>query len=416
MAVIKRLVSKESPAGCYGEKTLPKRGEKMNNYKKKQESLEQEHGTIAVQTARAVDSGTDIFSFAGASGAATNEFALYDGLRAAVPVIDAAISKIVRLTGGFAIKTDDTMHQTELDDFVSGVRVGLSGRSLHSFIDGYLDSLLTYGNAVGEMLIDPETLCLAGLYNGDVKDIEVKAGRSALEAEFYLKQKSGKAKLLTAPNLILFSALNPPPASPYGVSILKGLPAISAVLMRIYQCIGQNFDRVGNVRYAVTYKPQDGADKAFSKERALQLAAEWTEGMTSARSGQVKDFIAIGDVEIKVIGAENQLIDTNIPVRQLLEQIVAKLGIPPFLLGLNWTSTERMSAQLADILTSELEFYRRILTPTIVKIATSFLRLLGSEGRVEVVWDNINLQDEVELADARLKNAQARQIEILLGE
>ena len=29
-------------------------------------------------------------------------------------------------------------------------------------------------------------------------------------------------------------------------------------------------------------------------------------------------------------------------------------------------------------------------------------------------WENINLQDETELADARLKNAQAKEIELRL--
>ena len=181
--------------------------------------------------------------------------------------------------------------------------------------------------------------------------------------------------------------------------------------MRIYECIGQNFDRVGNVRYAVTYKPQDSGDKAFAKERAMQIAKEWSDGMQASKCGQVRDFVAVGDVDIKVIGAENQIVDTNIPVRQLLEQILAKLSIPPFLLGLNWSTTERMSAQQADILTSELEFYRRLLSPVIIQIATAFLRLMGSNSSVSVEWDNINLQDEVELAESRLKNAQALEIE-----
>ena len=109
----------------------------------------------------------------------------------------------------------------------------------------------------------------------------------------------------------------------------------------------------------MTYKPQDSADKAFAKERAEQIANEWSAGMQDSRNGQVRDFVAVGDVDIKVIGAENQMPDIQIPVRQLLEQITAKLGIPPFLLGLNWSSTERMSQQQTDILTSELEYYRR---------------------------------------------------------
>ena len=113
-----------------------------------------------------------------------------------------------------------------------------------------------------------------------------------------------------------------------------------------------------------------------------------------------------------MIGAENQLFDTNIPVRQLLEQIVAKLSIPPFLLGLQWSSTERMSVQQADILTSELEYFRRLLTPILHTIGTAVLRGAGYADDPEICWDVINLQDETELAEARLKNAQAEEIEL----
>jgi hypothetical protein len=152
-----------------------------------------------------------------------------------------------------------------------------------------------------------------------------------------------------------------------------------------------------------------------SKERAMQIAREWSDGMNSAKYGQVKDFIAVGDVDIKVIGAENQLIDTEIPVRQLLEQIVAKLSIPPFLLGLNWSSTERMSSQQADILTSELEYYRRLLTPVLCDIGNAYLKSRGFGGYCSVEWDNINLQDESVLAETRLNNARAAEIEARLN-
>ena len=125
----------------------------------------------------------------------------------------------------------------------------------------------------------------------------------------------------------------------------------------------------------------------------------------------MQDFVAVGDIGIKVIGAENQLFDTNVPVRQLLEQIVSKLSIPPFLLGFSWSTTERMSTQQADILTSELEYFRRILTPLLRRVAVAVLRCNGFNCPADVQWDTINLQDETELADARLKNAQAAEIE-----
>lgn len=124
----------------------------------------------------------------------------------------------------------------------------------------------------------------------------------------------------------------------------------------------------------------------------------------------VKDFIAVGDVSVKVIGADNSVLDSEIPVKQLLEQIVAKTGLPPYMLGLNWSTTERMSSQQADILTTELEAYRRILTPVLLKIGRKYLEIYGIPADIEVVWDNITLQDETELARARLYDAQTEKI------
>lgn len=339
------------------------------------------------------------------------EAPLYESLRNSVPVIDAAIGKIVRLAGGVRLVSSDEIIQDELDYFAENIPVGLSGRGVQAFLDGYLDSLLTYGNAVGEILPHEDGNGVMGLYLGDSRDIEVRAGKSPVEPEFFRKTEDGEVKL-PKPQFILFSALNPPPNQVYGKSVLSGLPYISSILMRVYECIGQNFDRIGNVRYAVTYKPQDSSDRAYAKERAIQIANEWSEGMQASRNGEVRDFVAVGDVDIKVIGADNQVLSTEIPVRQLLEQIIAKLSIPPFLLGFSWSSTERMSAQQADILTSELEFYRRLLTPVARRIGEAFLRLSGSDGDIKVQWDNINLQDEAELAEARLKNAQAEEIEL----
>ena len=103
--------------------------------------------------------------------------------------------------------------------------------------------------------------------------------------------------------------------------------------------------------------------------------------------------------------------DCQVPVRVVLEQIIAKLGIPPFLLGISWSSTERMSAQQADILTSEMEYYRAAVEPAVRRIITTHLRLAGYHGGLQIEWNDINLQDAVELSQARLNNARAMQLE-----
>ncbi|WP_295070426.1 hypothetical protein [Ruminococcus sp.] len=224
---------------------------------------------------------------------------LYDRLRYAVPVIDAAIMKIIRLTGGFRVISSDERYQQELDDFLANVPVGLTGRSIGCFADNFLDSLITYGSAAGEIVPDSEEQRIAGLWNGDVSRIRLSAGADPFSRSYTVIALDGSSRKLTHPERILYASLTG------GNSLLRGLPSLSGILMRIYECIGQNFDRAGNVRYAVTYKPSGQAgDTMSSRERAQQIAHEWADGMNSAKYGQVKDFVAVGDVDIKVIGAE----------------------------------------------------------------------------------------------------------------
>lgn len=347
------------------------------------------------------------------SAPSPTEWRLYDALRASVPVIDAAFQKTVRLCGGFSLMVDSPQAQAFLDDFCANVSVNASGSSLQLFADQTLCSLLTYGNAVGELLVDDDSGMVIGLTTAHPAALIVEQDSPAQCRYFSRNPKDGSPKRLAHPERILFTAMNPPPGGVYGVSVLRGLPAISRVLLRIFECIGQNYDRAGNVRYAVTYRPgNDPASLAYANEHAGEIAAAWQEGIQAVRKGEVRDFIVAGDVEIRAIGAENQMPDTEIPVRQLLEQIVAKLAIPPFLLGLTWSTTERMSSQQADILTSELEYFRRLLSPLLLRIAKAALRGAGFLDDPVICWDHIDLQDETELADARLKNAQAYEIEL----
>ena len=341
---------------------------------------------------------------------APHELMLYDALRFSVPVIDAAVRKIVRLTGGFRLVCDSAAGQAALDRFSENVSVNASGQSIQLFADQMLDSLLTYGNAVGEMLIPDDGGAPQALVTAHPKHIRLIPDWPG-HCLCGICDANGKLHLPEYPALILFAALDPPAGSMYGVSVLRGLPAVSRILLRIYDCIGQNYERAGNVRYAVTYRP-DGDAAPYAREHAKEIAAAWSDGIRAAKYGEVQDFVAVGDIGIKVIGADNQLFDTNIPVRQLLEQIISKLAIPPFLLGFSWATTERMSTQQADILTSELEYFRRILTPVLRRIGSAALKGQGLDLDVQIVWDNINLQDETALAEARLKNAQAHEIEL----
>lgn len=337
--------------------------------------------------------------------------ALYRQIREAVPIVDAAVTKIIRLTGGFAVKCSNPAAERALAEFIRTVDTGRGQRGLQSFLDCYLDSMLTCGRAVGE-IVTRGTGDIAAVLCGNVADVQVKEGDTPLKFELCSMGGFGEqAKVLPYQELLLFTPYNPEADKPYGVSMLRSMPFLTDVLMKIYSCIGTNFERSGNVRYAVICKPTgDILDRAYAGERAEQIAREWSEAMASGKSGSVRDFVAMGDVEIKAIGADNQMLDSEVPVRQILEQLIAKTGIPPFMLGLAWSSTERMSTQQADLMTSEITAIRRSLTPVIERICGLWMSMHGYVEDFEVLWDDINLQDCVEEARAALYAAQAEEI------
>ena len=332
---------------------------------------------------------------------------LYKAVREAVPVVDAAIYKLIRMAGGVTVTCGDKRAETALKEFLRTVPVGRGQFGINRFLDCYLDSLLTCGRAVGEIVPAVGNRDIAALVCGRVEDIEIKEGQHPLAFSIWGPDETGKMAELPYQELLLFTPLNPETDNPYGVSLLRSLPFLTDILMKIYHAIGVNWERCGNVRFAVTCRGGDGTGAA---ERGRILAEEWSRAMRDGDT--VRDFVAVGDVDIRVIGGDAPILDSQVPVRQVMEQIVAKTGIPPFMLGLSWNSTGRMSAQQADMLTTEITAIRRTLTPTVERVCRLWLRMHGFTCGFEVIWDDINLQDQVEEAKAALYREQARKLKM----
>jgi hypothetical protein len=335
----------------------------------------------------------------------SGEDRVYRKLREAVPVMDAAVGKLIRLSGGFSAKCKNAVAQEKLEQFLKNVPTGHGQLGMDSFLTGYMDSLLTVGRAVGEIVVGGGKV--RGVCWGDVTKLQAHEDGNCLDLVLWGPDEKGKMRPLPYQQLLLFTTLNPEPDHPYGVSIFRGMPFLVDILMKIYAAIGSNWERAGNVRYSVICKGGENMDPVVASERGLQVAQEWSKAMEDAKNGTVRDFVAVGDVEIKVIGGEASILDSQVPVRQIMEQLVAKTGLPPFLLGLNWSTTERMSTQQADILTSELWALRRTVEPVVRKICRTYLALEGLDDRVEIEWNDISLQDITEEAQAELYKAQA---------
>ena len=339
----------------------------------------------------------------------TGEEQVYRQLREAVPVLDAAVGKLTRLTGGFTVKCVSPAAERKLKEFLQNVPCGRGQYGVENFLSGYLDSLLTYGRAVGEMVVAGGKM--RGICWGDVTRLQIYEGDNPLETVIWGPDASGCMAALPYQHLLVLTTLNPEPSHPYGVSLFRGMPFLADILMKIYAAIGTNWERAGNVRYSVICKGDEGMDPSTVQERGRQVAQEWAKAMEDGKNGTVRDFVAVGDVQIKVIGGEAPILDSQVPVRQIMEQLIAKTGLPPFLLGLSWSTTERMSAQQSDILTGELWALRRTVEPALRKICRTYLALEGLDDRMEILWDEISLQDMTEQARAELYKAQAKKID-----
>ena len=193
----------------------------------------------------------------------SGEIRLYRAVREAVPVVDAAICKLIRLTGGVRVACGNERAEQGLQRFLCEVPVGRGQRGINAFLDCYLDSLLTCGRAVGEIVPDAEGREIAAVLCHRVEQLALREGETALDVRFCGYDAAGRLRELPRQELVLFTPLLPESENPYGVSLLRSMPFMAELLSRIYYAVGQNWERCGNVRFAVVYKPQgeepDGA-------------------------------------------------------------------------------------------------------------------------------------------------------------
>ncbi|CAK7080452.1 minor capsid protein [Tissierella sp.] len=380
-------------------------------FKKKEDNKENTNGTYVVQTR---DSFSHPFSALDKYIPLKVEYNLYKTMREAVPVLDTAINRIVRLVGAFDIQCETDKQEEEIREFIDNIKVNSNQIGMNSFVESYLDQLIECGNTAGEIILNNAKNDIYALKNIDIRTIKLKQSDNPL-INLVCQVQPGKHEAVELPyqDLILFTPLDPEGDSPYGISLFRSMPFMTNTLLKIFSSIGPNWERFGNPRYSVVCKTNnDGGRGTSAKEKIKMIEDAFNKAMQESKDGKVSDFIGVGDIEIKVIGADNQILDSAVPVKQVLEQLVAKTGLPPFLLGLSWSTTERMSQQQADFLTSELDNYRDEVTPTIKYIIDMWQTVTGKNIPYEIVWDEINLQDAVEMARADLFKQQARSKEI----
>lgn len=212
---------------------------------RKKVKTQEKNVAAAVQTSAVRHPFTSLSSYYPGRNA---DYELYRSLREAVPIIDAAILKTVRLLGSFEAETGNPEADEMLRRFLKSVGVSGTGTGIDSFVSTFFEQLLTYGTAVGEMVISGSRI--RHLYNARLDDISLANGENPLEVTVSARNSSGMFMPVKYPELILTCVHNPEPGSVYGTSLLKGLPFVSDVFLKIMNTTGINWERLGNVRFA----------------------------------------------------------------------------------------------------------------------------------------------------------------------
>jgi len=373
----------------------------------------------------------------------------YSALREALGPLDGGIERLVTMDGILAVEGGNDKITGAIErDFLKNIPVNDLESGFQAFFAAQGDMMLEQGCAVGEMVMDARGKELIGLRLADSKGIVFhrdgtqlatwyrppryrltsrRDGTDAIEtvirnngigagglSQGYLTQQGF---LQLDPATMVYAGYNSHADVPYGVSILRSIEFVSQLLVRIQNATGLTWDRFGDPIFHVLYQTKNRALKGtdFDKRRD-QLAKDFQQVMNTKRGGNSADFVnAVGaddNVTIKVIGEGNQVLQMEMPAGHMLEQILAKFGLPSWMLGIQGART---STALGDqqsemvIQASKTRFIRR--RPGLERVVATWLRgrgLTWKPGDWQITQNLPNLYDELKRAQAAFLQAQTQ--------
>jgi hypothetical protein len=341
------------------------------------------------------------------------DLALYEVIVRAMPFLDRGLRTLSRMVMPFEITCDNEATKAALEDWCDNVTVNGVFRGIWPFLRSHVREMLQFGKAGGEVVLDAGARDVARLYNIRATKLQlIPDGDNILFGETV----NGTAQPYPDQSLIVYSAANNKGDEPHGQSILRSIPFLVDIVLRMENAVRQKWQRHGAPSFLVHYKIDPAvsiSDTTVSAAKA-EIEADWQSGQRNRWNQEgILDFIAVtqGDFVIQAI-TDGYELNFDVPYRALTEQIVSSVELAPFMLGLQWSTTERLSQQQADCIIGSVDDYRRELKPDVLYVLDWVQRCRGLRGTVGIEWSDVNLQDAVETARAELAKAQAQSAQI----
>ncbi len=365
---------------------------------------------------------------------------LYEALREAIAPIDGAVNRLVTLDGIISVEGENDALVQEIADWMANIPVNDMETGFQAFTDSMGQERYEQGFALGEFIVDAKGRDVVGLRVADSKGVLFRRGeqfeayyrppgRAAVRGdgtdrvEQILRGTYGTAttgdlngKGFKSLDLsrVVYQSINNEADNPYGVSMLRGIEFVSQILLQIQNATGQVWQRYGDPSLSLTYKTNNRKITAADlDQRRNSLAADLAKVLDAKRKGNSLDLVAaIGaddEISIEVIGAQDKVIEIEMPARHMLEQIVAKFGIPSWMLGFHWSTAERLAESQGIIVLQESRTRFARSLPALSRVIETMLRLRGrtwKPGDWKLVQVLPSLFDELKRAQAEFLRAQ----------
>lgn len=344
----------------------------------------------------------------------TQNLLLYEQLVELVPLVNAAIAKLVQLVGCPVIEAEDDV-QADIEEWLARLRVNRLQSGFANGFGTWLTAMLTYGRSHAEILLPAGRDDVYALQQLHTRSIELRPRADGYSLDVVQMQPLAGLPVTLNPRLMIHALYDVRNDNPLGNSLLYGLPFMLELYTTMARGLKATWERFGTPSFHVRYVPPEAlSDPTGAQNRAYvsQIGAAFEQWAKSRAKGEVRDFTTAGDIEIKVIGAEGEALDFSTPARSVAEQIVAKTGLPPHTLGLQWATTERLSSVQAQLLTETIDEIRRGVTGELQYLIALRQQLSGGSEEFAIGWPPVSLIDEMDTARAKLFDAQARQQQI----
>ncbi len=374
----------------------------------------------------------------------------YEALREGIPICDAAIRRLINLTGTPKIIGEKTELVKILEDFHLNVPVNDMQKGLVAFNANAQNETYEQGFSLSEFVANRARDDIERLVIADSKRIVFRrntAGRAQpwirsgnpINQAYTLPGSiinqilnttygqtvayNGVEETLLIPDNKLYFSADNENQSPYGVSIFRSMEFSAQILVTLQNSMKNAGERFGDPAFHAHYKGKAGDAKL--EERRQQLENSLKTVITAKRAGKSGDITTAGgpdsEVKISIIGHEGQLFQYEIPLRHVLEQIVAKTNLAAWMLGIYWSTTERMATLEVEMALADAKIRQYAMLPEYIRLLSNFLKLRGRSwssittdpnkpGDWGIIFETPNVRDLVAMAQAEFLSAEAEQM------